>query len=115
VTNDVVCAWHTELMLTHGTCDWRRIIITNWGGKPFESDAQVHAVVNWLAQSAHPVVFAARRGSSHVTAGVQIWCVNPETEFLVHMMAAPVKLVRSYTPDQFASQLELMLGWMVTP
>lgn len=78
-------------------------------GKPFGSAAQVQDLVNWLAESGGPLVFAARRGRSDVTLGVQIWCGGPEPEFLVHMMAAPVLQVKTYTPDQFACQLELML------
>lgn len=115
VTDDLVCEWYDEFMQSHGACDWRRFVITNWMGKPFASDQEVLQAVCWLAESGHPQVFASRRGRSHAHMGAQIWCMHPESEFLVQLMASPVKLVTSFTPEQFAGQLELMLGWLVPP
>lgn len=91
------------------------MVITNWAGKPFNTLHDVDVVVNWLAECAHPHVFCARRGRSHLSVGVQIWCVAPETQLLVHMMASPVLHMKEYMPDQFASQLNLMLGWLLPP
>jgi hypothetical protein len=106
-----VVDWCEEFMAEHGDHTWHRLIINNWSGVPFDSMSQVFSVVKWLSEAAHPAVFASPRGRSSVIAGVQIWCVSPEVQLLVHMMASPVLQVRTLTPEELASHLELMLTW----
>jgi len=107
--------WHTEFMNSHGDCTWTRMVISNWMGVPFTKSSQVVAVASWLAEAGHSDVFCTRRGRSDVHAGVQVWCTHNECQLLTHMMAAPVLHVKTYNPELFSSQLQLMLRWMLPP
>lgn len=103
--------WRSEFLTAHGDWTWHRLIIDNWSGVPFESMGQVLSVVKWLSEAGDHLVFASPRGRSSVIAGVQIWCVSPEVQLLVHMMAAPVLQVKVFTPEQFAAHLDVMMSW----
>ena len=106
--------WHTQLISECGDKTWTRLVIPSWQGNPISSQEEAHAIVSWLAEAADPQVFLTRRGSSHISLGVQVWCVSPDVQLLVHMMASPVMhLKTTFTSYQFAVHTLTMLNWML--
>ncbi len=109
-----VHTWHTQLISECGDKTWTRLVINNWLGNPISSQEEANAIVSWLAEAGDPQVFLTRRGLSHISFGVQVWCVSPDVQLMVHMMAAPVVPIKTeFTPEQFADQTLTMLNWKI--
>lgn len=88
-----------------------RVIANQWLNRKFESKRDVESAMLWLGQNKTGLFFCTPRGNSNLEYGLQFWLTHADDVFLVHMMAAPVVQIRTFTAEQFAAHLTTMLAW----
>lgn len=100
-----------DQLFLHSHKPWHRVICNNWLGKPITDTTHVFMIESALRSMGHEYFFISRRGVSHASYGIQVWCSEPEIAFVILLHASPILHMRSYTPEQFEDQISTMLTW----
>lgn len=95
----------------HAHRPWTRLVCNNWLGEPIANTEQVFQIAGQLVHMGYDDFFISPRGITDATYGIQIWCTQPEMQFVIMLHAAPVVSMRSYTSEQFEDQIRTMCSW----
>lgn len=102
--------WHTELCGVHKG-NWIRLVSAGWLGKEYENLDRVSEAVEWFGSQASGLFFCCPRARNSTTLGVQWWLASEQDEFLVNLMAYPLRQKMVLTPEHFSAHVTMLTQW----